>query len=247
MSLQRLANIKNFIQESIDNNNYMVDSDEALIRVRNTLVNFLKDDALEVAKSNNIEPRLMRGMIAELMCEYLFRHYMEENDIDKKNYVSNIMIKNEATGRTTQLDSVCLIDKAVFVIECKSFYGPMVIKDGMIKTKTVTQEPWNQNYGHIKALERKFGKMKYINVIYLFGMGLIDEYVPQKGLSGGEQHLLVNHGGLHTIHRLAKDPLNNQNSIPRNFINDLHQMIPTVKEEYEHINNINKLREMIKS
>lgn len=247
MSLQRLGNIKKFIQESIEGNNYMIEPEESLIRTRNILVNFLKDDALSVAKSNNIEPRLMRGMISELMCEYLFKFYIEENGFNTENYISNVMLTNDETGRTTQLDSICVIDKSVFVIECKSFYGPLSINNGVIKTKTIEQEPWKQNRGHIWALEKEFGKLNYINVVYLFGMGLIREYKPTRGKDGDNQHLLVNHGGLSTINKLSKDPMYKNKAIPSQMIPRLKQLIPTIEEEYAHIENINKLREMIRS
>ena len=238
--LRRLQSIKDFIRESIEKHNYLVDEEEALVKTRNILINFLRDEALSVSKLNKIDPRLMRGMIAELMCEFLFKFYLRENNLDKDNYVSNVMI-TKPDGSTTQLDAVCRINNTIFVIECKSLYGPLVFSNGEIKTKTIKMVPWKQNEGHIKALKHAVGDYKYVNVIYLFGLGIVKED------SRIGEHIIVNNGGLETIRKLSNS-VNFQNpDIPNDFMNKIRQMRPTVDEENAHIEGLKKIRELITS
>ena len=238
--LKRLQAIKEVIGSAIESHNYMVEPEDALVKTRNILINFLRDDALSVSKENNITPKLMRGMISELMCEYLFKFYMREQGIDEGNFISNVMISKE-DGTTTQLDAVCIIDKSIFVIECKSLYGPLFISEGNIKTKTIKMTPWSQNEAHIRAMKKYVHDYKYINAIYLFGLGIVRE---DERL---EEHIIINNGGLNTIRRLSEVPKYQNESISPDLISKLNNMRPSIEEEYRHIANIKKIRELINS
>ena len=62
-----------------------------------------------------------------------------------------------------------------------------------------------------------------------------------------EEHLIINNGGLNTIRRLSEVPKYQNESISPDLISKLNNMRPSIEEEYRHIANIKKIRELINS
>jgi hypothetical protein len=74
--------------------------------------------------------------------------------------LNNVLIRNERTGKTAQIDHIVVSVFGVYVIETKNYEG-MILGDEFDHswvqvTDSTTQElynPMRQNYGHVKALK----------------------------------------------------------------------------------------------
>lgn len=187
-----------------------------------------------------LKPTLARGLIAEIMCKYVLKHWARENNRDCR-MLSNLLIPR-VDGGTTQLDLLVISNDFAMSVECKSLYGRMSIKDGVIKTTRGTLTPWKQNYGHIMSLKPILSDydLYFHNLVYLFSFGSITEYEPKP-----EEKLIVNVNSLKTLTSISTDtnffhrrPLSKVQL--DNIEAQLQQYIPEVQQEVDHIQFINE-------
>lgn len=193
-----------------------------------------------------LKPALARGLIAEIMCKYVIKHWAKETGRDCRLF-SNLLIPR-VDGGTTQLDLLVISNDFALAIECKSLYGRMTIKDSVIKTTRNTLSPWKQNYGHIMSLKPILSEfdLYFHNLVYLFSFGSITEYEPKP-----EEKLIVNINSLNTLNSIATD--NNffhRKSLTSGQLDKIELIladyVPEVQQEVDHIEFINEFMSQVK-
>lgn len=213
----------------------------------------VRDICLSLLKGSNIftnlglSPRQGRGVIAEVMLEYVINGWLEANNLSG-NLVSNIMIpKNpdKPEEGTTQLDTVVLTNKVMLVCECKSYAGSKTTDGIVLKSKNVQSKPWSQNAKHIMALKKyikskiKVSLPEIYNVVYVFAEG---EFTRWTQPEPDNDIFLVNYGAFTSLNLLETSSDRSITDEERHSIVDLlRETIPDVEEQYEHIARLKKL------
>ena len=189
-----------------------------------------------------LKPHLARGLIAEIMCKYVIKHWANEKGLDYKLY-SNLLLPR-IDGGTTQLDLLMITKDFSICVECKSLYGKMNINNGVISSSRGKRDmkPWRQNMGHIMSVKEvlKDYDLYMHNVVYLFSYGSILEYNPVV-----DNKLMVNINSMTLLDSIIKDrssyhykPLSDREIEEIDEI--LREYYPNVKQEIEHIRFINE-------
>lgn len=193
-----------------------------------------------------VEPYLVRGVLAELLCEVLAETFLAENDIQGK-VISNSLIdrfpKQPDKNVTTQLDVVIITDRGLFIIECKSLFGKLKTDGDYMISQNLEKQifPWNQNQGHINSLldnlqiHLNLSSLHCNNIVFVFSIGKFVEWdEPRDPYS----YLLVPQGSLARL-KTIYDSMEKYTSIDQNSIeriyNFLEERIPTAEEMEEHI------------
>ncbi|MCA1055278.1 NERD domain-containing protein [Rossellomorea aquimaris] len=116
----------------------------------------------------------VKGKIGEGEVKYYLRKL---NNSDKYRIFHDILLPS-SSGGTTQIDHIVISQAGIFVIETKNYKGwifgneqSMQWTQVIYKRKQKFYNPFYQNHGHIKAIERIIGeqiKVPYYNVV-VFG------------------------------------------------------------------------------
>lgn len=182
-----------------------------------------------------LKPALARGLIAEIMCTYVLKHWSNEKGLNYK-ILSNLLIPR-MDGGTTQLDLVLITNDFAIVIECKSLYGRITINNGTVKTATATMEPWKQNMGHIMSLKEvlKDYNLYFHNMMYIFSFGSITEYTPVV-----DQELMVNVNSFDILNSIRSNTkTHHYNRLSDSELDEIEELlvgyIPNVVQEVDHI------------
>lgn len=209
-----------------------------LVTAWNILTTLLPE--YKMFKELGIKPGAARGLFAEIMLRYIMENWAKERNVNYV-YYSNLLIPR-ADGGTTQLDGVFITPSFATVVECKSYYGKLTIKNGHIRSRTGHATPWKQNYGHIISLKKLIGdkaRIYFHNMVYIFSEGIITDYEPAP-----EEYLMINRVALSTLDNLNHNQ-NFKNQLTQAELNELanilEEFIPSVAEEEEHINFVNSL------
>ncbi len=204
---------------------------EKLLFVRKRLVTFLKDS--NNFKEFDLEPHLVRGSIAETMFYYVIEYYKSKNP--DCFLLEGLLIPTN--NGTTQIDSVLLTDKGIYVIEVKSLFGDIIVKDGEIlqlkNNNKIT--PWSQNKGHIGALASisTLPWEWFHNIVYVFSLGTLNEYYPRK-----DEILLVNRNVLKFLEEQESKKKIADFRVMRGEAEKLKLFIPSIQDEAEHIRKL---------
>ena len=197
-----------------------------------------------------LESRYARGCIAEIMLERIGETWMRDFNINGE-VVSNVMLKvfprTPSRTETTQIDTIFITKKAVFVCECKSYSGDKTTDGECIKSKDNSIYPWKQNSGHISAVLNNIGYTmpnvglpEVFNIVYVFAEGCFKEW---KAPKDDHEVLLVNYGALHTLNKLyniASHEVLSDSDVQR-IGEYFRAKIPSVEEQAEHIMRLEKM------
>ena len=230
VNLIKLRKVKEIIKDFIKTDNFKKSAEESLQNARHHLWKLLQDDAYNIARENDIKPAYLRGMIAELMAEYIFCHAIGKDSTDSNAVYSNVMIPTGPNSHT-QIDLVATYQDRIFVVECKSLYGNISITDNGVKTSSIELNPFKQNMNHVNHLRRLLGKQyTYIPVVYLFGVGKIKE---DKRVNK-DSIVMINNGALFTLKRLCCE-YDEKEKISQDVDDILRDMEPSIDDEVKHV------------
>lgn len=203
-------------------------------------------------KDMGLEGKHARGCVAEILLEYIFKVWLEDYHIPGQ-VISNVMLpvypRTPERKETTQLDILCLTDKAVFICECKSYAGNKTTDGDVIITKDAELYPWKQNHGHIVALKNNLTYVlqglvlpEIYNVVYFFADGKFTEW---KQPDEDHDILLVNYGCLATLNKIYNNITDDRQVLSRENINAMAEycrdLIPSVEEQADHILRLKKI------
>ena len=172
-----------------------------------------------------------RGYIGEFWVK------LELKKLSKKEYIvlNDIMLADE--NGTHQIDHLVISKYGIFVIEMKNYYGLITgdeYKDSWTqhlgKKKYFFKNPIHQNYGHIKALEKKLNLDNNIFIPIVCFSNQAKMKVNNKSIVVQLEYLL------RTIKSFNKTRLDNDINLIANNIINLN--ITTKDERKKHIKDI---------
>lgn len=223
------------VKQCPENNMYRVE------QARNYLMNIILEYN---GTKSNLPSNMVRGVCAEVMLEVILRYY---KTIDSNIMVMKNLLLPLKAGGTTQLDFLILTPTNITVIESKSLFGLMDIKDGIIvsswtdsggQRNSTTTRPWGQNMLHIMTLKEYLGidNIFLQNLVFVFGIGKINTCKLE------DNHHLMTYGNSINI---LRDLLGIERPlIPKEqmsaIIKKLSKTIPTSKQEAIHIAHLKK-------
>lgn len=242
--------IETLVNEMINEDIIDNDDEDVLVKKHNIMTSLLK--CAEAFRPMGLEAPEARGAIAEMMCMYLIKRWLEvrkKHGVVVNGLLLDVYPSTPGRDDTTELDVVLVTETMICIIECKSFRGNKETDGNVISTKNIAKQPWNQNQGHVVAFKNNAKKYlsdvrlpRIYNVVYMFAEGKFTEWCQP---NEPDRYLLVNLGAMHLLDQLNDDSGADNVVLSKSDIDKIAQFMrdnePTVEEQAEHVARLKKL------